>query len=137
MRIRAHNLLCLIGFEGCGYSEKFVENMTAIKKALWKDPFTSVEILTSPDDICAACPNLKEGACHLRNRPNEEEMKRQDLDVAGRLKLEAGKSYTFKDLMGRIRDRIDPSDLNSICGSCLWLPSGVCAKAISGVKALF
>lgn len=133
--VRAHNLLCLIGFEGCGYSERFVENMTAIKSRLWSDSHTPVKILVEPDDICAACPNLKAGACHLRGQSNEAHMRGQDQDVAARLGIEPGHLYAFSDLMDRITDSIEPKDLDSICGACPWLSSGVCKKALKEMKA--
>jgi hypothetical protein len=32
IKIRGHHLLCLLHFEGKGYSEEFIENMKIVKK---------------------------------------------------------------------------------------------------------
>jgi len=38
MKIRAHHLLCLLGFVGMGYSSKFVEKIKEIKKKVENEP---------------------------------------------------------------------------------------------------
>ena len=60
--IRPHHLLCLQFFEGKGYSNGFVENMTKIhNEMLSKNPY--VELTEGADDICENCPNNENGIC--------------------------------------------------------------------------
>ena len=62
IKLRGHHLLCLSGFQGYGYDEDFTQNMSDINlKRKLSD--TTVSLTDSPDDICAACPNLKGNIC--------------------------------------------------------------------------
>ena len=61
--LRVHHLLCLHGFRGFGYSPEFVSNMQLVRDGLASSPDVEVEVTTSPDDICSACPHLQEGKC--------------------------------------------------------------------------
>ncbi|NGZ11675.1 MAG: DUF1284 domain-containing protein [Nitrospira sp. LK70] len=56
LRLRSHTLLCLQGFRGEGYSPGFVANMTGIHQTLWNQPEATVQVVASPDAVCAACP---------------------------------------------------------------------------------
>lgn len=56
IRLRGHTLLCLQGFREEGYSPGFVANMAAIHQTLCHQPETIVQVVASPDAVCAACP---------------------------------------------------------------------------------
>ena len=60
--LRGHHLLCLKGFQGYGYDENFTRNMTEVNIKRKRENVT-VSLVASPDDICCACPNLKDGIC--------------------------------------------------------------------------
>lgn len=128
MRIRAHNLLCIQGFVGKGYSPEFVANMKAIVGGLGGT--TEVTVVAEPDALCAACPNLKEGGCTLHGEGTERGIVRQDRDVLGRLGLAAGETVTWGEILARIRERVAPDDLDDICGTCPWLPLGHCKAGL-------
>src|SRR5262245_55501885 len=51
--IRAHNLLCLLGYRGRGYDANFIARMTAVHRQLRADPETRVQVLTSADTFCS------------------------------------------------------------------------------------
>ena len=57
LTLRGHHLLCLQGFQGYGYDDKFVKNMSYINN-LRKSENTTVSITNKADDICRCCPNL-------------------------------------------------------------------------------
>lgn len=63
MRLRPHHLLCVQGYRGKGYDAAFCANMARIARALDRDPTLPVIVTEGPDDICAACPHLKDGRC--------------------------------------------------------------------------
>ena len=95
--LRGHHLLCLQGFQGYGYDKDFVENMTEINK-MRKLANTTVSLTDSPDDICKACPNLKEGLCE--NQRQNENIKSMDIDVLS--KLDPTKEYNALNLFKEV-----------------------------------
>ncbi len=131
--LRAHNLLCLLGYRGRGYDDRFVAEMTAVYEALGADPGTRVEIRTSPDRLCSACPNLRGGGCTLGGPDHEAHMRSQDEDVAKRLGLAAGDVVTWAEVLRRVARGVRGADLPSICTTCPWLSLGWCAE---GIEAL-
>jgi hypothetical protein len=51
------------GFQGLGYSEKFVQNMGEICRQMKAEPALEIEVVDNPDDICAPCPFIIGGCC--------------------------------------------------------------------------
>jgi len=133
--LRAHNLLCLQGFQGSGYDEAFTANMARIHAVLRHAPRARVRIVRGPDHICAACPHLAgDLGCALGGEPHEAHMRAQDAVVAARLDLEPGQVIDWREILARIGACIAPSDLPGICTSCPWLPSGTCAAGIASLR---
>ncbi len=128
MRIRGHNLLCIQGFVGKGYSPEFVANMTRVVESLGDD--VEVTVVDRPDVLCDACPNLVASGCALHGEGSERGIVSQDQDVMRRLGIDAGATHTWSDIMKRIRQSVRPDDLDSVCGSCPWLPLGHCKEAL-------
>jgi uncharacterized protein len=134
VRLRGHTILCLQGFRGEGYSPGFIENMAAIHEALTNHPESWVEILASPDTVCAACPHRNPSGCTLNGAQSEEEMIAQDHVVIKRLGLQVGSRIRWLDILERIRQSVAGDDLPSICGSCRWLPLGYCREGITRLR---
>ena len=132
--VRAHNLLCLLGYRGKGYDDRFVAGMTALQRTLRADPASLVEIRAAPDLLCAACPNLEASGCALGGREHEAHMRAQDLDVASRLGLEPGAVVSWKEVLARVAAHVRGADLPAICTTCPWLPLGWCAEGIERVR---
>lgn len=132
--IRAHSLLCLQGFRGSGYSEAFVAEMRAVHTALATDPDTPVRVLTSPDRLCAACPNLESGGCHLGGPGHEDHMRAQDQEVLARLWLTEGDVLPWGRVLERIARSVAGADLPGICTTCPWLSLGWCAEGIDALR---
>ena len=59
-KIRPHHGMCLAYFEGKGYSQGFVHHMGEVLALLEEGAL--VEMTVAGDNICSACPNLKDGA---------------------------------------------------------------------------
>ena len=53
MILRAHHLICILGFRGLGYSKEYVANMSKIVGQLCSSPETLIQVVSKPDDICA------------------------------------------------------------------------------------
>ena len=128
MRLRAHNLLCIQGFVGKGYSPEFVANMTRVVESL--GPGAPVTVVDEPDVLCEACPNLAASGCTLGGAGAEKGIVSQDRDVLRRLGLAAGEEVAWGEIVALIRARVAPDDLDDICGTCPWLPLGHCKKAL-------
>lgn len=133
--LRAHNLLCLLGYRGRGYDEAFVREMSSVHRAVTSDAATEVEVLASPDRLCRVCPNLAPDGCRLRGAGHEAHMRRQDEDVARRLGLRVGGTYRWSEVLARVSSSVRGADLPAICTTCPWLPLGWCAEGVDAVAA--
>jgi len=133
VKLRAHNLLCIQGFVGKGYSPEFVANMKAIVGGLGGR--TEVTVVDEPDSLCSACPNLRASGCALHGEGTEKGIVTQDRDVLERLGLEAGGTTTWGEILARIRTSVAPEDLDDICGTCPWLPLGHCKEGLARLRA--
>ena len=134
VRLRGHTLLCMQGFRGEGYNAEFVKNMAAIHRTLTDHPESRVEVLASPDTVCAACPHQHPSGCVLNGARSEEEMIDQDQVVLQRLGLKVGCRIRWQQILERIRSSVCGDDLPSICGTCRWLPLGYCRGGIDRLR---
>jgi len=132
MKLRAHHLICLLGFIGLGYSKDYVDNMTKIVDQL--SPSTLIEVSSKPDAICAPCPFLGEKGCQERGSESEEVVRNRDLAVMKRLNIVAGDRITWSEIEERIRSSISPEDLVDICQDCQWLPQGYCVEGLKRLR---
>ncbi|HEU4686102.1 MAG TPA: DUF1284 domain-containing protein [Nitrospira sp.] len=133
LRLRGHTLLCLQGFRGEGYSPGFVRNMADVHRFLNHHPDAWIEVIDSPDSICAACPHQAASGCTLNDDRSEEEMKRQDGVVLERLGLQPGSRLRWREILDRIRRSVRGDDLPALCGTCRWMPLGYCREALDGM----
>ena len=114
--LRGHHLLCLQGFQGYGYDENFVENMTEINRQR-KLANTTISLTDSPDDICKSCPNLRDGICE--NQKQNERIKSMDEEVLS--KLDTLKEYNACDLFEEVAKIFNSKDsVSEICSKCIW-----------------
>lgn len=114
--LRGHHLLCLQGFQGYGYDEFFVENMTEINR-IRKLANTRISLTDSHDDICKACPNLKDGLCESQKQ--NENIKSMDKQVLS--KLDPAKEYGALDLFKEIETIFNSKEsVSKICSKCMW-----------------
>lgn len=114
--LRGHHLLCLKGFQGYGYSEDFSENMAKIND-LRKHEDVTIKLVSSSDDICKSCPNLKNNLCE-----NEIQNKRiVEMDMNVLLKIDKNKEYNSTDLFKKIDEIFpDKKSVENICFNCIW-----------------
>ena len=133
--VRAHLVLCLLGFRGEGYSPTFVEALRAFHDELEADPGRPLELITSPDPICQACPNLGPAGCTLGGPDHEDHMRRQDEDVLARLGLTLYTVLPWSAIRSLIAERLVGTDLAPICTTCPWLGLGYCAEGIEALRA--
>lgn len=118
IKIRAHHLLCMQGFQGHGYSKDFVINMSQVIKNL-KSPNREIEIIAECDAICLPCPHKKDGVCR-KNPDSPTEIKNIDMKVLKKLDLRKGGKIKAKDILTIIKTKLKVNDIEDICGNCQW-----------------
>lgn len=119
MRIRAHHLLCMQGFQGYGYSKEFAEAMALVVDHTGSNPNLQLELTANCDEICSHCPHNVDYIC--KDFDADENIKRMDKTVLQKLgilegsKIEAGRilEYVNETFMTR-------EDAREVCGDCLW-----------------
>ena len=116
LKLRAHHLLCLKGFQGYGYDENFTQNMIKINSKR-KESKTTILITNTPDDICNKCPNLKNNICENKNQ-NERIIK---MDNAVLKKIDNKKEYPSTELFNKVDEIFNTKNsVNEICDKCKW-----------------
>jgi hypothetical protein len=130
LRIRAHHLLCILGFRGLGYSAVFVANMDRIVRRIRGRPRGKLVVLDSADSICAACPHLRaDGVC--RNAKASARVRAKDRAILRRLGLKPGASLSASSAYERVRREITPALLTGkLCAKCRWKSLGCCAEGL-------
>lgn len=116
LTLRGHHLLCLKGFQGYGYDEKFTQNMTKIN-LLRKQEKTTILLTDSPDDICASCPNLKNNICeNIQQNANIVNMDHEVLK-----NIDSSKEYDSIELFSEIDEIFNTQEsVSKICFKCMW-----------------
>lgn len=104
--------------------------MEAVRRRLRSEPALIVEVLDSPDDICAACPHMSEGHCARNGDPSEGRISRKDNAVLQVLGLAPGDRIAASELFALASERFGATGLRDICGSCRWFGFGWCEQGI-------
>lgn len=141
MILRAHHILCMQGFRGKGYDDKFVYNMKNIIDYIQKDKDLKIKIISSADYICISCPNNK-GQDSTRmfeigkiydNRgycEKEDYILRLDKLVLEVLNIVPNNEYTYNELLEKIDKNLTEEKFEHICGSCEWYSLGYCKEGL-------
>lgn len=120
MRIRAHHLLCMQGFQGYGYSEDFSKNMAEIVKTLKNSPKYKIEIITGSDVICACCPYNINEICQV-NQGSHEEIMEMDIKILKKLRISEGSIFEAGEVFDITNKKLKTYfDMKEICGDCKW-----------------
>lgn len=116
IRIRAHHLLCLQGFQGYGYNPDFIQGMNEILRILKSDPSPIIEIVTNADSICSICPNLVEEEC-----VDYHKIRTMDLNIIKTTSLDENQILTFKTALEIIDKDLNSESIKTICAGCVWM----------------
>lgn len=120
----------MFGFRGLGYSPAFVENMQAVVDSFFARGSRRTELLAGPDDICAACPHLRDAAC-TGVAGGEAAVRQRDEAVLNTLGLAPGDRLGSSDLTRLIPERITADSLATLCVGCQWLDLGYCQQGLA------
>lgn len=119
LKIRAHHLCCIQGFQGYGYSPVFVANMRAVISDIEALPSRPLKLVTDCDAICISCPSKRE--CAVLESVVSRRIRQMDLIVLKKLRIEDGTVVEADEAFRLINSKIyKSSDIEEICGSCKW-----------------
>ena len=130
LRIRAHHLLCILGFRGLGYSPQFVAVMGKVVKELSSDATLPIIVIAECDVICASCPHNRENECREK-ADSEQKVKAKDLAVLQRLGFETGTEMPAGKARQKIKESLSAKDIMEICPDCEWLGLGYCVEGLA------
>lgn len=133
VRFRPHHFLCALGFEGKGYSTRFTANIAEIVEGRLRGPGgnrVEIEVVGAADDICAPCPKRIGTLCTAQSK-----IAKLDAAHADALGVGPGETLTWGEAQERIKARITPNKLNTICADCSWLKHGMCTSAVARLIA--
>ncbi len=117
MKIRAHHLLCIQGFQGLGYSKEFVENMNNVIEFLKSSPDQKIQITADCDVLCAYCPHNIQGKCVQSSDSNKNVMQ-MDFDVLKTIDLDLDTTIKAIDAFQHVKKNINSVNIYKICRSC-------------------
>ena len=129
LTFRPHHFLCALGYRGKGYSDAFTANMTQIvTNGLFANggDHTLIRVRAAADSLCAPCPKRRGEGC-----TNQAEIDALDGRHAAALNLKHGDVLTWGQAKMRIREKVRPDDLDTLCTGCKWLELGLCKSALS------
>jgi Uncharacterized conserved protein len=119
LKIRAHHLCCIQGFQGYGYSPVFVANLRAIISEIKAFPSKPLELVSKCDVICASCPSEKE--CTAQESVISRRIRNMDLIVMEKLKIKDGVIMEANEAFRLINSRLaNASYIEEVCGTCKW-----------------
>ena len=128
IKLRAHHLLCFLGFRGYGYNKGFVDNFMRVYQKVYINN-QRVKIISSPDVICKNCPNKKTEGCL-----QEEKVKKKDqflieylfgLNINGTISPKEAYQYLAK---------MSIEEFERLCSRCEWYSYGFCRQGFLNLK---
>lgn len=119
LKIRAHHLCCIQGFQGYGYSPIFVANLRTVISDIKAFPSRPLELVSECDVICASCPGKRE--CTAQESTISRRIRNMDLVVMEKLKIKEGTIMEADEAFSLINSQLaNASDLDDVCGTCKW-----------------
>jgi len=119
LKIRAHHLCCIQGFQGYGYSPAFVANMRAVISDLEALPSRLLKLVTVCDAICVSCPSKRE--CTSQESVLSRRIRQMDLVVLEKLRIDDGTVVKADEAFRLINSKFNKaSDVEEVCGTCKW-----------------
>ena len=112
--LRLHHALCALFFEGKGYSQAFLESMTAFLA----QPNQLVQLTTGCDTLCQACPHNRDEICD--DEAKVSLFDQRTLNLTG-TDFETDQPIPLHDLCQRACVAIlQQGLLAEVCGECEW-----------------
>ncbi|MBS6397578.1 MAG: DUF1284 domain-containing protein [Clostridiales bacterium] len=123
MELRAHHLICMPMYSGHGYSQEFCVHLEQCIEKI-RNTEEPIRVLSSPDEVCAHCPNLLE-LCR-----EEERTSRKDRKLLKALGLECGQTYSKEEIYICLSQHFTETVFEPSCGKCSWREQGLCSHEL-------
>lgn len=134
VKLRPHHFLCVLGFQGKGYSPAFVKNFWRVIECLGI-AHARVEVATGADDICTPCPNNDVGTCRPGGELDEPRIRALDAAYERTLELRPREAMTWTDARHRIAAKVTDGDFERNCAPCSWKKLGYCKSALQRLRS--
>ncbi len=119
IKIRAHHLCCIQGFQGYGYSPAFVTNMRTVITDIKASPSRPIKIVSECDAICTSCPSKRE--CSTQKSVHSHRIQNMDLVVLEKLNIEEGTVIEANEALRLVNSKLNTaSDIEDVCETCKW-----------------
>ena len=128
--LRAHHLLCLLGFQGIGYTADFIRNFHKVKRLVEQNPDLEIEVVEACDVVCIQCPNAQGLDCYKGGLSENRNVRDMDRRVMEKLGIKPGDRFKAREIFDLIREKIKPGDLQDICCGCEWQTLGFCQRGL-------
>ncbi len=133
VKLRAHHLMCVHGFQGKGYSPDYVKNFWSICGTLGEAD-ARVEVVDGADEICAPCPNNDSGTCKPAGLSDEPRIRALDAAYESTLEVKPGDEMSFDELKKRIAENVTDQAFEKNCAPCSWKRFGYCKSALEIIR---
>ena len=119
LKIRAHHLCCIQGFQGYGYSPAFVTNMRTVISDIKASPSRPIKLVSECDTICTPCPSKRE--CSTQKSAHSHRIKNMDLVVLEKLNIKEGTVMEANEAFRLINLKLNnASEIEDVCEICKW-----------------
>ena len=116
IHLRAHHLICLQSFEGKGYSDAFVLNMSNILDVLLRNSTQKIiKIVDKCDSLCEYCPNRILSHCK-----DEDDIKDKDNFYLNLLGIQVNNVLSYEEAITLINTSATLNEFGKICSNCCW-----------------
>ncbi|MDA8145513.1 MAG: DUF1284 domain-containing protein [Thermaerobacter sp.] len=132
LTLRAHHLLCALGYRGLGYDAAFARRMASRVRLLRRGEVL-VRLTDTVDEVCRRCPHRLGGEC--RHAPgSQERVRRRDRQVLDRLGVPPGAALTAREARRRVRERVGERELAAWCAECPWWERAWCRRGLAALR---
>lgn len=121
IKIRAHHLLCMQGFQGYGYNDGFANHLNNIITKFKTDPEALIQVVIDCDEICVGCPHQNENMCK-KDSDADYRIKLMDANILKYAGIKPKSIDSIQSMIDSINNTFEArSQLTSICGDCQWI----------------
>jgi len=119
IRIRAHHLLCIQGFQGYGYNSEFERHMKGIVTLLKLESSHKLQVIAMVDEICSSCPHKVGISCN-RDGDSVHGVEKLDAIVIRRACLDENGIYSWKNARELVNNNLTYHYVVDLCSKCIW-----------------
>jgi len=129
LSFRPHHFLCTLGFQGKGYSPYFIDNYEDVASTLRHTPDLPIQVVSTHDSICRACPHQKTTGC-----AQEDKIHLLDQAHSQILGLKIGDVLSWRQARVRLKQHMTLEAFHQACATCAWKPLGLCEHALQSLR---